>query len=49
MKDKITQEVAKIADADVSRRNLSSFEAVAVSGIAILAVMAGTMLGDKLF
>lgn len=49
MKDKITEKVIKITAADDSRRNLSSFEAVAISGVAIMAVMAGTMLGDKLF
>ena len=49
MKDKITEKVIKITATDDSRRNLSSFEAVAISGVAIMAVMAGTMLGDKLF
>jgi len=49
MKDKMNEVVVKIGSSTVDHRNISAIEAVSVSAVAILAVMAGTMLGDKLF
>ena len=49
MKEKLQKDVIRIGSKDVDHSNLSAFEAVSMSAVAILAITVGTLYGDKLF